>query len=461
MTAPRLLVPLTYGFSVRYAVPTGLLDRLSESCEPVVGLGWDDPELTAQLRAAGHQVVRLPAARMSHSFRNHARRLDRIHARRLNSPTTEIRRQRWKRRGLNRARAVEEVRSLLDGVAVAAPGGSARIERDTDRLLDTETNLGDFAAALSDWRIDGVLSFTPYHDQDVLSLVAADRAGLRTVVSVISFDNPTIRGRLPILPDRVSVWNEGMANQIRRSHPTLDPARVEVVGAPQFDLHRRTELLMDDQTWRATLGLPETGAIVLYGAGPRRLVPAEHNLVRIIDRAIEDGRLPGEVHQLVRLHPVDPMDAWAADVSGLRHTTVAAAWASGEIPMRSWPSRDDLVLQMSSLAHAAVHVNVCSSMTVDGAMFDRPQIGPTFVPGATALQQTFVRRFYDQEHWEPIARSGGLLAVDDEAQLVDAVADALDRPDHLQRQREHLVTGVLTWPDGRSSERLAALVAQT
>jgi hypothetical protein len=218
---------------------------------------------------------------------------------------------------------------------------------------------------------------------------------------------------------------------------------------------------MEDRDWRAALGLPEHATIVLYGAGPRRLVPAEHHLVRIIDRAIADGRLPGDVHQLVRLHPVDPMEAWDADLSGLRHTTVAAAWASGEIPMRSWPSHDDLALQMSSLAHSAVHVNVCSSMTVDGAMFDRPQIGPTFMPGATPLQETFVRRFYDQEHWEPIARSGGLVSVADEVQLVQAVADALDRPERLQSQRDRLLAGVLTWPDGESSARLADLVART
>jgi hypothetical protein len=437
------------------------LDRLSEFCEPVVGLGWDDPELAGELSAQGHEVIQLPAARMSHTYRNHARRLDRIHARRLDSPTTEIRRQRWKRRGMTKARAIDEIRTLADSVSVSLPGRALRIERDTDRIVDAETNLAEFLSTLQDRRVDGVLSFTPYHDQDVLALIAADRAALRTIVSVISFDNPTIRGRLPILPDRVSVWNDGMADQIRRSHPLLDPTRVEVVGAPQFDLHRRADLVMDDQEWRAALGLPATGTIVLYGAGPRRLVPAEHNLVRILDRAITEGRIPGDVHLLVRLHPVDPMEAWAADVSGLRHTTVAAAWAAGEIPMRSWPSRDDLALQMSSLAHAAVHVNVCSSMTVDGAMFDRPQIGPTFVPGATPLQQTFVRRFYDQEHWEPIARSGALVAVDDEAQLIDAVADALARPDRLQHEREHLLAGVLAWPDGHASERLAEVVART
>jgi hypothetical protein len=126
--------------------------------------------------------------------------------------------------------------------------------------------------------------------------------------------------------------------------------------------------------------------------------------------------------------------------------------------MRSWPTEADLQAQMSSLAHSDVHVNVCSSMTVDGAMFDRPQIGPTFVPGAPRLRQTFVRRFYDQEHWAPIASSGGLVLAGDEEELVRAVSDALEQPAAGATQRDALLRGVLTWPDGRSTARLVDAV---
>lgn len=460
MTAPRLLVPLTYGFSVRYAVPTGLLDRLAEFCDPVIGLGWDDPELAGLLRAAGHEVVDLPPVEMSYAYRNHARRMDRIHARRLDSPTTAIRRQRWKRRGLNRRRFIEDRRNLADLLATAMPGGSGRIERADAAILSSDTNVEEYRAFMAEAGIDGVLSFTPYHDADTLALVAAARSGVTTAVSVISFDNPTIRGRLPILPDRVMVWSEPMADQIRRSHPGLRSTSVEVVGAPQFDLHRRPELLMTEGEWRSTLGLPPDGDVILYGAGPHKLVPGEHHLVTLLDRAIEDGRIPGRPHLLVRRHPADPPSVWDLHAPSFRHATVVAPWASSDVPLRSWPTDDDLRMQMSSLAHCAVHVNVCSSMTVDGAMFDRPQIGPTFVPGITSLQATFVRRFYDQEHWEPIGRSGGLVSVADESDLVVAVTDGLRHPERRAAQRVALLEGVLTWPDGRSTERLAQSVKE-
>lgn len=459
MSDRRMLVPLTYGFSVRYAVPTGLLEQLSTVCTPVVGLGWDDLELTAELHAAGLEVVRLPDAVMSHSYRNHARRLDLHHQGLLDSPTTRIRRARWKRRGLNRARFIQEARTLGDRLSLAVPGGAEATLRADASVLDEETNLAAFAELLRTEQIDAVLSFTPYHDQDILSLVAAKRQGAVTVVSIISFDNPTVRGRLPMEPDRVLVWNEQNADQVGRSHPDLDRRDIRVVGAPQFDLHRQERLVMDEAEWRQAIGLPPDRPIVLYGAGASRLVPQEHRLVDVIDAAISDGRIPGQPFVLVRRHPVDAPEQWAHHASRWENALVAAPWASSETPMRSWPSVDDLRLQMSSLAHASVHINVCSSMTVDGAMFDRPQIGPVFLPGASRRQQRFVRDFYRQEHWEPVARSDGLTLARDDAALVAGVRAAMEAPGQLSSNRSRLAEGVLTWTDGRSSERLVAEVA--
>jgi hypothetical protein len=456
----RILVPLTYGLSVRYAVATGLLEQLAEVATPVVGLGWDDPALASHLEAAGFEVVRLPGATISHAYRNHAHRLDLLHQRLLASPTTRIRAARRKRHGLNKARFVEDARIVRDRVALARPDAAERTRAADDSMLTAETNVAAFVELSDELGIDAVLSFTPYHDQDTLLLVAARRRGSPALVSVISFDNPTIRGRMPVTPDRVLVWNAQNADQIDRSHPHIPTSDIRVVGAPQFDLHRRADLVMDDASWREAIGLPLDQPILLYGAGPRLLVPNEEGLVDVIDRAISDGRIPGSPHVLLRHHPVDPTEPWARLASRWDHVTIATPWASGQAPKSSWPSTEDLRLQMSSLAHSAVHINVCSSMTVDGAVFDRPQIGPTFVPGASRRHQRFVRSFYRQEHWQPIERSGGLVLAHDEAQLVDAVRDALDAPDGLRRQRADLVEGVLTWADGRSCERLVAEVAR-
>jgi len=109
---------------------------------------------------------------------------------------------------------------------------------------------------------------------------------------------------------------------------------------------------------------------------------------------------------------------------------------------------------MSTLAHSAVHLNVSSSMTLDGAAFDRPQIGPRFVPGLTNRDARQVRGLYDREHWLPVTASGGLATADDEQQLQDEIVTALTDPSTRNQGRLRLLDSLLTLNDGKASERV-------
>jgi hypothetical protein len=108
---------------------------------------------------------------------------------------------------------------------------------------------------------------------------------------------------------------------------------------------------------------------------------------------------------------------------------------------------------MSSLAHAAVHVNICSSMTVDGAMFDRPQVCPLFLPGGDRRLRRVHRNFVRQEHWLPIERSGGLARADDADELIEEISLGLTDPARRAAGRRRLVEAVITADDGRAGAR--------
>ncbi|MGB6057401.1 MAG: CDP-glycerol glycerophosphotransferase family protein [Microthrixaceae bacterium] len=457
----RLLVPVTYGFSVRYLLPTGILDNLKDVCAPVVGLGWDDPQLTALLEERGHEVIRLPDPLLNHDYRMYRRRLALVHQRRLNSVTSTIQRQnpRDTQKSL-KLRGIAGLRNAIDQLQVRRPGGMEAVEAAEPSMVRAGSNVSDFSEFLRANRIAAVLSVAPYHDQEGLLLWAARRSGIPSVTSVISFDNPTTRARWLERSDRVLVWNSFNADEVLRSYPDLTPDRVEVIGAPQFDLHRRPELVMDVARWRKGLEIDDGQPAILYGAGPSSLVPGEAKLVECIDKAISGGQLPGSPVLVVRRHPNDRPEPWHELGRRLKNSRVVDPWPPGSTAFQAWPSEEDLTNQMSSLAHSAVHVNVCSSMTLDGAMFDKPQVGPTFVPGADDETQRRIRTFYQQEHWLPIARSGGLTCAGDESELIAAIRDGLQNPDRLANQRREMISSVLTWDDGKSSRRLVDAVAQ-
>ncbi len=453
----RLLVVVTYGFSVRYLLPTGVLDGLRRVCEPVVGLGWDDPTLEAELLDRGFEVVRVPDARLDHEYRMFRRRIGLVHQRRLATPSSDVERRVRQRAATRQVRMVSDVKRLRDWLLVNAPGGARRTEAKEASEIERGTNVAEFVALLREHRIDAVMSVTPFHDQDGLALWAAASIGTPSLTSVISFDNPTTRGRLVKRSDRILVWNRFNRQELLRAYPDVDAEDVVIIGAPQFDLHHRSDLRMDEGDWRRELGLPADRPIILYGAGPSILVPGEPRLVSLIDDAIDDGRIEGKPFLLVRRHPAELPESWG-EVESLRHGIVTDPWAPTLDVHVRWPRDADLARQMSSFAHSAVHVNVCSSMTVDGALFDRPQIGPTFVPGEDGAPPLSVADLYEREHWQPIARSGGLVLADDESSLIAAINDGLRRPGARAAGRHRMLLDVLTFLDGRSAERLVEQV---
>jgi hypothetical protein len=454
-SSARVLVAVTYGLSVRYLHSTGALREIAAVCQPVVGVGWEDQHLTEQLEQDGFEVVALPRAELDYAYVKFRRVMALDHARQLHSPTSRIKRRRQLFDSPSkRVLARNELRRARDLVEVHRPNGSRLLAEREPEAVQTGTNVDDFARFLKAHRIDAVLSVTPYHDQDALLLWAARQQGLPSLTSVISFDNPTTRARMIVRSERVLVWNRYNEEQLVRTYPDLEPADVEIIGAPQFDLHHDPGLVMDEQAWRERLAIPDDRPVILYGAGSAHLIRNEPDLITMIDGLLPsiEGPTP---FLLVRRHPNEPPARWAELGQRLSNGAVVDPWAPGSDPMRSWPSRDDLAIQMSSFAHAAVHINVCSSMTLDGAVFDRPQIGPTFVPGLNRMHQSSIRSHYRLEHWQPIAASGGLDTPSTPAELDASIRGALHEPDRLAAGRATMVTELLTYGDGQSSARLA------
>ena len=90
MSKPRVVVPVSVQFSVRYLLRTGLIGRLAEFADVVALIEWDDPELSREFGDAGVEVRRLPAPRFGARYERVRSDLKAWHSGRLRSPSTAI-----------------------------------------------------------------------------------------------------------------------------------------------------------------------------------------------------------------------------------------------------------------------------------------------------------------------------------------------------------------------------------
>lgn len=462
MTRLRLAVPATYQFSIRYLVHTGLLARLAQVVEPVVMLSWEDPALVAALESRGIETQQLTPPQREPVYDRHRQRIDLLHERRLRSPSSGID---WHRRDARlpvMAVARRRARRAVTSSAFIVPGVARRALAEEERLVQRATNLSAVGRQFEQLGLDAVLSITPFHHQEDLFLRAAALRELRCVTSIISFDNPTTRGWMPIHFDRYLVWNHHMVEQLTRSIPEVTADQVSVTGAPQFDFYEGDAWRWDEDRWRAVLGIPMDRPVVLFGGGPADLVPEEATYLSDLDDAITDGAVPGDPIIVFRRHPNDRLDRFRACIERASNVIVDDPWAArtGDLTTSS-ASVPDIERLVSTLSHAAVHVNTSSTLTVDGAYFDRPQVGPAYPVGPQRSAGRQVQDLYRREHWQPIADSGGMVLAQTRDQLIEGVVEELEAPARRRAERRRLVEEIVTYRDGRATERVVAEVAAT
>ena len=129
MSKPRLLVPMSLQFSVRYLLRSGLLSQINEFAQPVILLGWEDEALARELGQQGYEVQSLPKAQWGADYERARAIVNLWHEQLRNSPSTEIRKR---RQNLDRPfglRLRRELRQATRAMVLATPGGPARVQR--------------------------------------------------------------------------------------------------------------------------------------------------------------------------------------------------------------------------------------------------------------------------------------------------------------------------------------------
>ena len=301
-----------------------------------------------------------------------------------------------------------------------------------------------------------------YHPSiDLPPVLAARRLKIPAGTLVQSWDNLTSKTAvLPSWLDRYWTWSDFMSRELREMNPRVPEESIACVGSPQFDFHRRPEIVKSRAEYLPTLGLDPERPYVLIGTGTQRWSPDEpEKTVRIIDLLRQ--RLP-ELQTLVRLHPKDHPSRWKRVWDKLQELGSVIQVTAPETHMDQGgfvPPADFYQEQVNSISHAAVVINMASTLTVDSAILDRPVISIAYdVEPSPKYPEGRAWLFNNSTHFKTLVDTGGVRVVRSEEHLIDAVADYLKHPEIDRNGREAIAEIVAGPLDGRAGERLAEQV---
>lgn len=455
MPKPRILIPITVQFSVRYILRTGLLARMLEYADPVIVLGWRDKELEAEFDKMGVSVHFLPKKKIGRRYARLLKQIYQWQVTRIASPTSEIDRKRYRLVYPLFERIRIDIRDFIFRLALKIPGYVERMQNKQKRLVWEDTNIIEYLPYLKEVPPALIFSLTPYFIEEELLLHAAHAENIPILVSYLSFDNLTTRNYIPMIFDKYLLWNEYNRSELLRIYPTAKEKLISLVGAPQFDFYYNKKNIWDETVWRKALNLPEEKTVILFGGTGKVVAPHEQQWLYHLDAAIENEKVIGNPIILLRRHPNDPPEYWQTIISQTKNVIASDPWEAGkENAGKTNITQKDIELLASTLFHSQVHINASSTMTIDGAIFDRPQIGPAY--DESGVYAEAAEELYRREHYLPITNSKGLTIVYSREELVAAVNEALESPEKGREGRQKLVRDICLFTDGKSAERVNA-----
>jgi len=277
------------------------------------------------------------------------------------------------------------------------------------------------------------------------------------IASILSFDNITKRGWIPVTYDMYMVWNYYNLDELHNIYPAIKEGTVHVVGAPQFDFYYQPEWLLPLDKWMKQVGInSKNKKIILYAGGPQDLFPDEPLYLRHIDEAIENNSIKDKPIVLFRCHPVDNIQRWKDAVGTSENIIIDTSWIGKDKLQFANITENDIKKLCSTLQYTDVHINVCSTMTLDGSAFSKPQIGPAYLTNKRTSK--LLKQMYFQKHFKPIVLGKGIELASSREELITKINEAMIAPSKFTNNSKQVLKDMITYTDNRATERVATLL---
>ncbi len=453
MMKPCLVISIPVVWGVRNVLRSGLADELRGEFHLVFAV---PPEGRASLvdegvPAADVWELERPPSKRFHSW---TQRLTRsAHQWRHPTESDEVF-ARWQRRERSLRTAVVERAFRVAGRTMTGGAMFARLERLEAARFARKITARTWSLVQEHRPVLG-LSTSCVIDWERPLFEVMRRMRIPTVTHILSFDNLTSRGYIPLRHfDHFLVWQETMARELVRFYG-IPEERITITGTPQFDFHVREEFRWSRARTAEVLGLEPDARYVVYAANHVALTPNEPELVeRIMTAASSDERLRG--HQWVlRLHPMDTYGRWEQLRERFPQVRFSLPWQHrDEAPYWAVPSAGDIALLGNTLRYADATLNVASTIALDSAIVDTPVICLGFHPRAGSAEDVFYREMHHSHHYRPIMETGAVRLALDPAMVVAQLVEAVEHPEALRAERARLVSRICGTVDGRSVERI-------
>lgn len=291
-------------------------------------------------------------------------------------------------------------------------------------------------------------------------LYAAICQKIPTSTFIFSWDNLASKGRMMGAFDRFLVWSDLMKTELHYFYPNVNLSQIHVVGTPQFEPYTMQEYETQPEAFFEKFALDAHKKTICYSCADASIGANDTVVIKIIADAIRQKKINHNVQFLVRTSPAEdesrflelkkayPEIFWNFPKWVLTRENHAENWS------QRIPTSEDIQDLRAMLSHVNLNINMCSTMSLDCMLFDKPVINTVFGNQENGLYDD--QRFLKYAHYKRVVESQSVCIAKNEFELLAQINENLTNPGQRSKARKAMIDIQIGKPIAGTSNRIVA-----
>jgi hypothetical protein len=265
--------------------------------------------------------------------------------------------------------------------------------------------------------------------------------------------------------DSFFVWSDLMKKELLYFYPSTKPENVVVVGTPQFEPYTMDIYPIDKNNFFEKFKLNSSKKVICFSCADSSIGQNDALVIKTIAQAIRDNLIAFDSQLLVRTSPAEdgkrfesiknefPEIVWNIPKWELTRENHSEKWS------QRIPTSEDLIDLKSILKFVDLNINMCSTMSLDFMLFDKPVINTVFGNVFNGLYND--QRFLNYTHYKTVIDSGAVTIAKNANELIDSINFDLKNPINKLIQQRELVNLQIGRPLEGTSKRIAEILKES
>jgi hypothetical protein len=295
-------------------------------------------------------------------------------------------------------------------------------------------------------------------------LYAAIQLKIPTSSFIFSWDNLASKGRMLGTFDGFLVWSHLMKEELLTFYPNVASKNIKVVGTPQFEPYVMSKYGTIPQDFYAKFNLDPHKKIICFSCADASLGKNDALVIETIAQAIRDRGVTIPCQLLVRTSPAEEATRFATTKEAFPEIIWNnPKWISirdnhAEAWSQRIPTQDDITDLRAILEYTHLSINMCSTMSLDFMLFDKPVINTVFGNLENGLYDD--QKYLKYVHYKRVVESGAVTIAKNATELVQQINQALENPKERSQQRKEMIDLQISQSLEGTSERIARTLSE-